>query len=114
MLYKIIDMSSWKTKSILLKEYEDKTGVLLSERTFRQKIKENNSLFYKRKNDVFIAHSSKGYIATTNEKIIRQSIADNRKRALNLLYDESQAKKTLNEKCNFRLEIDSEGNLYYE
>lgn len=66
-------------------------------------------MFIEHLRDVFIAHSSKGYIATTNNEIILKSINDNFKRSRNMLWKYGRVRKALNEKYNLRLELEKSG-----
>ena len=104
MIHELIDLSEWKRKNQCLKELA-LNGIYIDERRFRALIKKQNQLFFNHEIDIFIAHSSKGYKATKDEKEILNSIADNRKRALNMLYEESKIKKALGENYNLHLTI---------
>ena len=113
MLHELIDLNEWKHKKECLKELKSK-GVSVKERNFRMMIKKQNQLFFNHEIDTFIAHSALGYKATKDHNEILASIADNRKRALNMLYEESRVKKALGENCNLRLVINDDGFIYTE
>lgn len=62
----------------------------------------------------FIAHSSKGYIATTNEEILIRCAKDFRKRAIDQLVETSRIYKKLKLKGNLKLVINEENLLVVE
>ena len=107
MLYEIIDMSEWRTKTDILQELKRK-GSEMDERYFRQVVEKHNKLFYNHESDVFIAHSSQGYKATTDENEIRMSAFDYRKRALDQLTKYARICKAIGENANMKLELDDE------
>ena len=111
MLIELVDLSDWKKKQEIIKELKQQ-DLIIDERKFRAIVKHHNKSFYNHDTDIFIAHSCKGYKATKSEEEIRDSIADNRKRALNMLYEESQVKRALGENINFNLKITNDG-MYY-
>lgn len=104
-MLEIIDLSEWKTKEQILKEYHDQ-GIGMKERTFRKLVEMNNKCYYDHTTEWFIAHGNKGYIKTKDAEIINKSIEDGKKRALNLLWKYSRTKKALGEKDNLRLELE--------
>lgn len=103
MLYELCDMGEWKTKDVLLKELKE-NGIEMNERTFRHAVKASK----------FIAHSSKGYIATTNEEILIRCAKDFRKRAIDQLVETSRIYKKLKLKGNLKLVITEENMLVVE
>ncbi len=107
MLYEMIDMSDWRTKTDILQELKIK-GLEMDERYFRQVVEKHNKLFYNHEINVFIAHSSKGYKATTDEDEIRMSAYDYRKRAMDQLVKYSRICKAIGENVNMKLELDDE------
>ena len=107
MLYEMIDMSEWRTKEDILSELKIK-GLEMSERTFRQTVEKHNKLFYNHEIDVFVAHSLKGYKATTDEDEIRMSAYYYRKRALDQLTKYARICKAIGENANMKLELDDE------
>ncbi len=113
MLYELCDMGEWKTKDVLLKELKD-NGIEMNERTFRHAIKANNALYYEDKASKFIAHSNKGYIATTNEEILIRCAKDFRKRAIDQLVETSRIYKKLKLKGNLKLVINDDNLLVVE
>lgn len=113
MLYELCDMGKWKTKEVLLKELKD-NGIEMSERVFRKAVKTNNALYYEDKASKFIAHSNKGYIATTNEEILLRCSNDFRKRAIDQLIEVSRIRKKLRMKGNLKLVITDENMLVME
>lgn len=113
MLYELCDMGEWKTKEVLLKELKD-NGIEMNERVFRKSIKNNNALYYEDKADKFIAHSNKGYIATTDENILIRCAKDFRKRAIDQLVETSRIYKKLKMKGNLKLVINEDNLLVVE
>jgi hypothetical protein len=113
MLYELCDMGEWKTKEVLLKELKD-NGIEMSERVFRKSIKNNNALYYEDKASKFIAHSNKGYIATTDENILIRCAKDFRKRAIDQLVETSRIYKKLKMKGNLKLVINEDNLLVVE
>lgn len=111
MLYELVDITNWKTKNEILKELQDK-DIILDEREFRARVKENNQLYFEHETDVFIAHSCKGYKATKDKEEILKSLEDNHRRAINMLSEEAKVKKALGENYNFKLIINEDG-MYY-
>jgi len=107
MIWEFINLSDWKTKKVILKELEDQ-GLKLNERQFRKMIKANNRLFYEHDTEMFIVHGNRGYKATKDYEEILKSLADNKKRALNMLYEEKRVKKALEENNNLTLNISKE------
>lgn len=107
MIYDLIDLSNWKKKKDILEELSN-LGIRMSERTFRKNVEVNNKCFKEHINKVkFIAHSNKlGYIATTDENIIKQSVEDNKKRAMTQLKIVSDTYKALGENINLNLEME--------
>lgn len=108
-----VDLSEWKKKKEILKNFSEK-GISIDERTFRNKVKEFNKMFYNHETENFIAHSSNGYKMTTNVEEIKDSIKDNRKRALDMLYEEARIKKAIGENYNMKLEISEKGFIITE
>lgn len=99
-----VNISDWKTKKEIIKELF-LNNFQIDERTWRRIVKEHNQKFFNHEVDDFIAHSSKGYKRTSNTEEILLSINDNRKRALDMLYEESKVRKAIGENCNLSLYI---------
>lgn len=97
-LYEQVDMSNWCKKRTLLKLLE-KDGKKMNERLFRGLVAYNNLLFTEGERELYIAHHNEhGYIATSNEQIIRASIADLRGRAYDMLKKASDTEKAIAKK----------------
>lgn len=100
-----VDLTNWKHKDVIIKELFMQ-NFLVSERELRREIKKYNARFYNHEIDTFIVHSnSKGYKLTKDVEEIKESIKDNRKRALNMLYEESKIRKAIGENYNLQLII---------
>lgn len=103
-----IDLSEWKHKQEIIKELSEQE-ICINERTLRQEIKRYNQKFYNHEVSDFIAHSSKGYKLTSNSEEILESIKDNHKRALDMLYEEAKVKKAIGQNYNMKIIIDENG-----
>ena len=78
-----INISYWKNKKDILQELNE-IGIITSERELRKAIKKYNLNFINGKSKYYIAHDNKlGYIKTTDKDLIRLSVEDNKKRAVN-------------------------------
>lgn len=106
----LIKLDEWKTKKEILKEYKD-LDVQMDERAFRKLVENHNKRFFSHSENTFVAHGRKGYLMTKDAEIIRKSIEDGKKRALNLLWKYSRTKKALGEKDNLRFELERMGVL---
>ena len=113
MLWELIDLSDWKTKSQILKELKE-GGIIIDERRLRKLVESQNKLFYNHESDTFIAHSYKGYKATKDYDEINNSLKDNHKRALDLLHKEAVTRKALGENMNFKLVIHNNEFMHVE
>lgn len=111
MIYDIVDMTTWRTKTDILKELKSK-GVEMNERGFRKLVENINKLYSNHEIDKFIAHSNKGYKVATNEEEIKLSAMDYRKRGLDQLVKSSKIMKALGENSNLKLSIKN-GELIY-
>lgn len=101
----LIDLTEWKNKKTILNEYKAQE-IKMDERTFRKMVENHNKRYFSHSESDFIAHGRKGYLRTKDAEIIRKSIEDGKKRALNLLWKYSQTKKALGEKDNLRLDLE--------
>lgn len=72
-IYELIDLSIWKTQKKILKELRSK-GYKISFKQLDIEIKLNNRLYIDHLTNKFIAKSVKGYIATQDYKIIKDSL----------------------------------------
>lgn len=100
-----INLGDWLKKDEILRMLTLNKGKVVNERAFRIMVKEHNKKFINHEKDYFIAHSSKGYKATTDKDEILASVKDKRKRALDMLYENAQVLKALNENCNIKIII---------
>ena len=107
MIYDLIDLTNWKKKKDILRELQ-LNGVPMNERKFRKLVEVNNKGFKEHIQGIkFIAHSnSLGYIATTDEELIKQSVEDNKKRALTQLKIVRDTYRALGENVNLNLEME--------
>ena len=80
-----INIRYWKNKKDILQELNE-IGIITSERELRKAIKKYNLNFINGKSEYYIAHdhdNKLGYIKTTDKDLIRLSVEDNMKRAVN-------------------------------
>ena len=109
----LIGLNDWKTKGQISKELSlAMPGLTLNERTFRKNVEDHNKLFTEHLKDTFVAHSKKGYKLTTDYKEIKESIEDNKVRAMDQLVKYYKGKKALGENLNCKLHVEN-GNLVY-
>lgn len=111
--FDIVDLSDWKKKNTILQTFSNK-NISIDERTFRNKVKDFNKMFYNHETKYFIAHSNKGYKMTTNVEEIKESIKDNHKRALDMLYEEAKIKKAIGENYNLKIVIKNDSFIVVE
>ena len=113
MLDELIDLTEWKTKKTIEKELKS-LQMKLNERSFRQKVEEHNELFFAHQKDTYMAHSSKGYKLTKDEKEIRDSIKDNFTRGIDQLTKYHKGMRALGENANFNLSIQNNELVFIE
>lgn len=104
MILEYVDLSDWKKKPQILKELKN-NGLTISERSFRKRVELHNMLYEEHLVDKFIAHSSKGYIATNDKNLIIDSLRNNEKRAITMLKAASKTLRALGENANYDLGI---------
>lgn len=96
-------LSDWRTKKEILGYLSDK-GVVMSERTLRQNLNGFNRQYPTGDTELFLAHSGKGYILTTDKSLIEKSLTDDRKRSLKMLKRYYGCLKELHSKNQLSLE----------
>ena len=101
----IVDLSNWKKKKDILVEAAA-NGVPMDERAWRLYVEKHNMRYWIHEEDEYIVHSNKGYKLTSDKQEIRESIEDNKKRGLNLLWKHSQTMKALGEVDNLRMDLE--------
>lgn len=74
----------WRTKDQCLRWMKDIFKVTINERELRDVFAKYCQDFIDGKHDSFLAHSYRGYLLTSDPKIIRQSINDDRSRLIAL------------------------------
>lgn len=100
----LINLSDWKTRKNILIELGN-----VSDREWRKYVEKHNIAFCNHEVDTYIVHSNLGYKATTDRNEIINSIQDNKKRSLNMLWKYSQTMKALGEKDNLRFKLEEIG-----
>jgi hypothetical protein len=103
-MVEFIDLSDWKTKKQILLELGN-----VSEREWRKAVEKHNIAYCKHEVDTYIVHSKLGYKLTQDKQEIIDSIKDNKKRSLNMLWKYSQTMKALGEKDNIKFDLESMG-----
>lgn len=105
----------WHTKDqiiyFLTKVCKLDTNERSIERKIRQYFVEFNERYESGQTEMFIAHSNRGYLLTSDQKIILESLEDDNKRALKLMRRYYRCKKALAEKDQLSLSP-QETNLY--
>ncbi len=107
MLEKIIEtlsLTEWKKKRIILSELKQHFDI--SERSFRKLVEINNRLFGNGQTDYYIAHSCRGYKLTFDYNEMKQSVADNRKRAITMLKDCNNIEETFKKRNYAKLDLE--------
>lgn len=109
-MLEIVDLTEWKTRKAILEEIKSQNKYL-SDRTFRSNVEKYNERYGQiingSKHKLYIAHGQQGYILTSDKKIIEESIADSRKRALNQLSKESRVAKAIGLDSNLRMDLEN-------
>ena len=101
----------WRTKEKCLEWYEKKYHTKLNERLFRIWIEKHNEKYAEGNTEMFVAHSPKGYILTSDLDVIRKSLTDDYKRAMKLLVRNSRCTKAMAEKNQLSL-MPHEADIY--
>ena len=103
--------TDWKTKDQILHFLNIVCGLDVNERSVRQYFADFNEKYETGDTEMFIAHSNKGYLLTSDQKTILKSLEDDNKRAIKLMKRYYRCKKALADKNQLSLE-ESEANLY--
>ena len=101
----------WKTKDEILYFINHFYKEQMNERSLREYFAKFNERYESGETEMFIAHSAKGYLLTSDAKTIMSSLEDDHKRAIKLLRRYFRCKKSLSEKDQLTLSP-SEENLY--
>lgn len=101
----LVDLSEWKTKKTILKELKDR-GLNVDERTWRTSVEEHNKLYANDLEETYIVHGKNGYKKTKDTREISKSADDLRKRAINMLWKESQAYKAIGLHLNLKFDFE--------
>lgn len=95
--------TGWKKKEQILKFLTFMTQEKVNERAFRQYVADFNENYYSGDTELFIAHSNKGYLLTTDKETILNSLQDDYKRATKMLKRYYQCKKAIADKSQLSL-----------
>ena len=101
----------WRTKKELIEWYKIMYHTKLNERMMRIWFERYNEKYGRGESELFIAHSQKGYLLTSDPEIIRKSLMDDYKRAMKLLVRNSRCTKALSEKNQLSL-MPEEASMY--
>ena len=94
MILDYLSFTEWKTKKQILTEMEN-NDFLMNERELRKSFENNNKRYAEGQVDFYIIHSIKGYKKTFNHDEIRNSITNNRKRAITMLIQANKTEKQM-------------------
>lgn len=103
--------TEWRTKKQCVDWLKAIFNMDVNERTFRLFVAEFNEKYESGEQEMFIAHSEKGYLLTSDQEIIMQSLTDDFKRAAKLMRRYYRCKKAIAEKKQLALEP-QESDLY--
>ena len=101
----------WRTRKECLEWYKAMYNTKLNERMFRIWVEKHNQKYSEGETEMFVAHSGKGYLMTSDTDVIRKSLEDDYKRAMKLLVRNSRCGKALAEKNQLSL-MPKEADLY--
>ena len=101
----------WRTKEEILNWYKNEYKTKLDERVFRNAVAKFNKQYETGETELFIAHSNKGYILTTDPEIIKKSLLDDYKRGIKLISRNYKCMKALSEKNQLSL-TQNDADLY--
>ena len=103
--------TGWRTKKECLEWYRENYHAKLNERMFRLWVERHNQNYTGGDKEMFVAHSVKGYILTSDPDLIRKSLKDDYKRAMKLLVRNSRCTKAMAEKNQLSL-MPHEADIY--
>lgn len=89
-------LKDWITYANLKERIFNEYAISYPRRSWNKYIEVKNKAFCEGESNFYIAHSNKGYKATTDKKEIEDSVNHLHTMALNMLSKESKAKKALN------------------
>lgn len=103
--------TDWRTKDKILYFLRNVCHTDINERALRDYFAEFNEKYEQGDTEMFVAHSNKGYLLTSDPEAIVNSLDDDHKRAIKLLKRYYRCKKALSEKNQLSLDSNEE-NLY--
>ncbi|WP_290172151.1 hypothetical protein [uncultured Dubosiella sp.] len=89
-----IQIEDWTTRAEILRRLQA-AGIPMSDRAFRKWVSDVNEEFYDGVSDVYIAHGDKGYKITKDSAEIIESVADLKRRAMDMLVKHKKARRAL-------------------
>lgn len=114
MIFEELNINCWTTVEDIQKLIERNFDKKMSRRALRKEREKFNEKYYNHETNFYIARSSKGYIKTVNDEIIRQSEDADRAMALDLLTKVSKSRRARGENYTIRLEIKDDKLMYME
>lgn len=93
-ILKVIKLDDWTTRAEILSRLH-MAGIQMSDRAFRKWIVDQNENFYDGNSDWYIAHGDKGYKITQDPEEIMESVADLKRRAMDMLVKHRKARRAL-------------------
>lgn len=94
------NLKDWITYANLKERIFNEYAISYPKRSWNKYIEVKNEAFCNGENDMYIAHSNKGYKITKDRNEIEASVNHLHTMALNMLSKESKAKKALNRSVN--------------
>lgn len=113
LINKIIGLDHWKTKNSLETQFKI-LNLKFEERTFRQEIEKYNKLYANHMVNKYVAHSDKGYVLTDDVNLIKESLIDYRKRAIDQLVKYSKGMRAIGENYNFKMQVENDSFIFVE
>ena len=94
----LLDLTEWTKSKEIMSYLKDKVAHNDLNRKFRSDVAINNRMFLNGDRDHYIVHGSKGYKWAVDENEIQQSLKDLERRAMTMLVNVSQTRKTLSQR----------------
>lgn len=96
-------LEEWITYKDLASRMLNDHEIHLTHREWTRTVERHNERYCDQETDQYIVHSIRGYMLTSDTKLIDQSLKDYRKRALNMLHKRSRAIKSMKLRKQHRL-----------
>lgn len=107
-MLELIDLSNWKKQNEIIDELYLEHGIIITPRSWRNKVSQNNKMFASGLSNVYITHSnSKGFKATTDYQEAKIGRNDYLKRAFNMLKKARECDKAFKQKSNYQIDFET-------